>query len=158
MAYAPGAVNRFGFNTADFSFDNPDATGVFLSPDGTPNQVFGPSAACSVSLPNPALCLDQVRRIINLSATNAITVVQYNAANPAVHGVTAVVLTAAPFFAAASTLSAASSTVRITALGTSGPTVATAGTVTNVYSDVTYYCDGTTWTAVAGNITGQTLA
>ena len=79
MAYAPGAVNRFGFNTADFSYDTPDVAGVFLQPDGTPNQILAPSVACSVSLPNPALCLDQVRRIISLSSANAITVRQFAA-------------------------------------------------------------------------------
>ena len=150
MAYAPGAVNRFGFNTADFSFDTPDGLGVFLTADGTPNQILAPSAACSVSLPDPALCLDQVRRIISLSSANAITVRQFAAALN--HSGAVVSLAAAPFFAAANTLSAASSTVNITAFGPP-----TTGTLTNKYYDVTYYCDGSTWTAVAGNITGQTL-
>lgn len=149
MSYNPGASNRFGFNTTDFNRADPNVDGVFLSPDGTPNQVLSPSAACSVSLPNPALCNDQVRRIINLSATNAITVRQFNAALD--HSGAAVVLTAAPLFAAASTLSAASSTITLASVG---PAV---GSFTNRYYDVTYYCNGSTWAAVAGNITGQVI-
>ena len=157
MPYAAGAVNRFGFNTADFSFDTPNVDGAFLSADGTPNQILNPSAACSVSLPNPALCLDQVRRIINLSSANAITVRQFAAAED--HSGAVVSLAAAPFFAAANTLIAASSTLSITSFQVAGPPVVpTGGTVTNKYYDVTYYSDGSTWTPVAGNITGQTLA
>ncbi len=147
--YNPGAVNRFGFNTTEFNLDAPNGDGVFLSPDGTATQLLNPSAACSVSLPNPALCNEQIRRIINISDTNAITVRQYNAALN--HSGDAVVLTGAPLFATASTLSAASSGITLTAVGPA------TGSFTNRYYDVTYYCNGSTWVAVAGNITGQVI-
>ena len=149
MAYAAGAVNRFGFNTANFNYVPTGLTvdGAWLSPEGSETNFLVPTAACSVSLPNPALCLDQTRTIINGSTlanlANTITLRQFDAATTNVsHGGAILAMPTALSAGANAICSSAQSVV---------------GAATNVYRELTVYCTGSTWVVVSGNVNPQIL-
>ncbi len=146
MSYS-GATNRFGFNTAETNYvpGGPTADGVWLTPDGSQINFLVPTAACSVSLPNPALCLDQTRTIINGStlanAANTITLRQYDATTTNVsHGGAVLVLPTAFNGGAAPA----------TAICSSGST--TTAVNGSVYRSLTVYCTGSTWTVISGDL------
>jgi hypothetical protein len=137
------AGNRFGFPFDGINqVDNVDATGLFLSASGAQTSTLLATAACKVSMPNPAVCAGQTRTVANLSAF-IVTLVQYNAAAPTTHGAVVVsalggtAMTAAPFkteFAGAQVSNADSVSAK------------------NVYSSFTMYCDGTDWEVIGGSI------
>jgi hypothetical protein len=148
MSYAAGAANRFGFNTGtNFNYvpSGPAATGAWLTPEGSQTNFLVPAGACSVSLPNPALCLDQTRTIINGStlanAANTITLRQFDAATTNVsHGGAVLVLPTA-FSAGVAPATAVCSSA-------SSVTSATGA----VYRSLTVYCTGATWVVVDGSL------
>jgi hypothetical protein len=146
MSYG-GATNRFGFNTAETNYvpTGPAAAGVWLTPDGSQTNFLVPTAACSVSLPNPALCLDQTRTIINGStlanAANTITLRQYDSGTTNVsHGGAVLVLPTAFSAGAAPATAVCSSASSVT--NANG----------NVYRSLTVYCTGTTWVVINGDL------
>lgn len=137
------AGNRFGFPFEGINqVGNVGALGEFLTPSGAQTVTFLATAACTVSMPNPAVCEGQTRTVANLSA-NIVTLVQYNAANPTTHGAVVVKalggtdMTDLPFdteFAGARVSNAVSVSAK------------------NVYSSFTMYCNGTDWEVIGGSI------
>lgn len=142
-----GAVNRFGFNTANFNYvpAGPAATGAWLTPEGSETNFLVPTGACSVSMPNPALCLDQTRTIINGStlanAANTITLRQFDEATTNLSHGGAILAMPTAFSAGANAVCSSA--------------VSVAGAATNVYRELTVYCTGSTWVVVSGTVNPQ---
>jgi hypothetical protein len=147
MAYNGGAANRFGFNTAETNYlpTGPAAAGAWLTPEGSQTNFLIPTAACSISLPNPALCTDQTRTIINgntiANAAFTITLRQYDSATTNVSHGGAILSMPNSFSAGANAICSSA--------------VSVVGAATNVYRGLTVYCTGTTWVVIDGNLNAQ---
>lgn len=83
-----------------------------------------------IQLPNPALCLDRVFEISNISSTNTLAVHQYNAT-----AFTGAVI-ALPNGGVTGTLKSVTSAV---------------GANNATYTSARYFCDGTTWILLSAN-------
>lgn len=136
------AGNRFGFPFEGIV--NPaaiTATGAWLGASGAQTQILTPSAASKVSMPNPAVCENQTRSIINnatlANSANTITLYQYDAATTDVsHGGAVITLpTALGAGAGDAILSSAKSGASPAA----------------IYRELTLYCNGSTWIVVSGS-------
>lgn len=140
------AGNRFGFPFEGIvQVGSATADGLWLSNSGAQTVIVTPSAACSISMPNPAVCENQTRTIINnatlANAANTITLRQYDAATTGTsHG--------GAILAMPTALSAGANAICSSA-------VSVAGAATNVYRELTVYCNGSTWTVVSGSVNPQ---
>jgi hypothetical protein len=92
------------------------------------------AGARKIQLPNPALCLDRVFEISNISSTNTLAVYQYNA--------TAFGGAVIPLPGVAGGTLQTGTSVAVSA-GTT-PAITTASG-TPKYTSARYFCDGTTW-------------